>query len=84
MSSDALSEQSSVYDGAGYDEVFGSGQDSDGFSRSSKRETSAQFPGDDVKDYVEGVEEEVVGDDEGEGESDGDEDKDEEIGRAHV
>ena len=41
MSSDALSEQSSVHDEAGYDEVFGSGQVSDGFSESSGRETSA-------------------------------------------
>ena len=77
MSSDVLSEQSSVHDGAGYNEVFGSSQDSDGFSRSSERETSAQSPGDDVEGYVEGVEEEIVGEDEGEGESDGDEDEDE-------
>ena len=41
MSSDALSEQSSVRNGAGYDEVFGSSQVSDGFSESSRRETSA-------------------------------------------
>ena len=61
----------------GYDEVFGLGQESDGFSRSSERETIAYFPGDDVEGYVEGVEEEVVGGDEGEGESDRDEDKDE-------
>ena len=76
MSSDASSEQSSVRDGAGYDEVFGSGQESNGFSGSLERETSAQSLGNDVEDYVEGVEE-VVGEDEGEGESDGDEDEDE-------
>ena len=76
MSSDALSEQSSVRDGAGYDEFFGSGQESDGFSRSSERETSAQSPGDDVEGDVEGVEEKIVGEDEGEGESDSDEDED--------
>ena len=77
MSSVVLSEQSSVHEGAGYDEVFGSGQESNGFSGLSKRETSAQSPGDDVEDYVEGVEEEVVDEDEGEGESHGDEDEDE-------
>ena len=42
-----------------------------------ERETSAQFPGDDIGDYVKGVEEEVVDEDEGEGESDGDKDEDE-------
>ena len=77
MSSDASSEQSSVRNGAGYDEVFGSGQKFDDFSGSSERETSAQSLGNDVEDYVEGVKEELVGKDEGEGESDGDEDEDE-------
>ena len=38
MSSDETSEQSSVRDGAGYDKVFGSGDKSEGFSRSSERE----------------------------------------------
>ena len=61
MSSDASSEQSSVRDGAGYDEVFGSGQESDSFSGSSGRATLAQSPSDNVEDYVEGVEEKVVG-----------------------
>ena len=78
MSSDVSSEQSSVHDGAGYDEVFGSGQESDGFSRSSKRETLAQSPGDDVEGDVEGVEEKIVGEDVREGESDGDEESYEE------
>ena len=77
MSSVALSEQLSVHKGASYDEVFGSGQESDGFSGSSEREMSAQSPSDDVEEYVEGIEEEVVDEDEGEGESDGDEDEDE-------
>ena len=49
MSSDALSEESSVRKGAGYDEAFGSGDESKGFSRSSKRETSTQSPNGDVK-----------------------------------
>ena len=75
MSSDVTSEQSSVRDGVSYDEVFGSSHESKGFSRSSKRETSAQSPNGDVESYVEGNEEEVVDEDEGEEESD--EDKDE-------
>ena len=41
MSSDTSSDQSSVRDGAGYNEVFGSGQESDNFSELSGRETSA-------------------------------------------
>ena len=55
MSSDASSDQSSVHDGVGYDKVFGLGQESDNFSESSGRETSAQSPSDDVEDYVVGV-----------------------------
>ena len=58
MSSDEKSEQSSVRDGAGYDEVFGLGDESEGFSRSSKRETSAQSPNDD-ESYTEESEEVV-------------------------
>ena len=73
MSSDATSEQSSIRNGVGYDEVFGSGQESEGFSGSSERETLAQSP--DVEIYVEGNEEEVVDKDEGEEESDKDEDE---------
>ena len=64
MSSDEKSQQSSVRDGAGYDEVFGSGDESEGFSHSSERETSAQSP-DDGESYI-GKSEEVV--DEGEDE----------------
>ena len=81
MSSDEKIEQSSVHNGAGYDEVFGSGDEAKGFSRSSEREMSAQSPDDGVESYI-GESEEVV--DEGEDEveegeresgSDGDEDE---------
>ena len=41
MSSDALCEESSVHEGAGYDEAFGSGHESEDFSLSSERGTSA-------------------------------------------
>ena len=80
MSSDEMSGQLSVRDGVGYDEIFGSGDESEGFSRSSESETSAQSPDDDVESYTK-ENEEVV--DEGEDEveegeresgSDGDED----------
>ena len=77
MLSVASSKQLLVHEGASYNEVFGSGQESDCFSGLSERETFAQSPGDDVEEYVEGVEEEVVDEDEGEGESDGDKDEDE-------
>ena len=80
MSSDEKSEQSSVHDGAGYDEVFGSGDESEDFLRSSERETSAQSPDED-ESYT-GESEEVVNEGEDEVEegerkngSDGDEDK---------
>ena len=36
----------------GYDEAFGLGDESEGFSRSSKRETPAQSPDGDVESYV--------------------------------
>ena len=42
MSSDAMSEQSSVCEGTGYDEAFGSGIELEDFSPSSGRETSTQ------------------------------------------
>ena len=42
MSSDVMSEESSVREGAGYDEAFGSGVEFEDFSPSSRRETSAQ------------------------------------------
>ena len=38
MPSDALSEESSVREGAGYDKTFGSGDESEAFSPSSERE----------------------------------------------
>ena len=80
MSSDKKSEQSSVRDGAGYDEVFGSGDESEGFLRSSERETSAQSPDED-ESYT-GESEEVVNKgkdevEEGERESGSDGDEDE-------
>ena len=37
-----MSKESSVHEGAGYDEAFGSGDESEDFSPSSGRETSAQ------------------------------------------
>ena len=85
MSSDAMSEESSVREGAGYNETFGSGDESEDFSPSSGRETSAQsFDGED-ECYAEeseevGVEVEkegswVDGDDAHDGE-DGDDDED--------
>ena len=42
MSSDTMSEELSVRKGAGYDEAFGSGVESEDFSPSSGRKTSAQ------------------------------------------
>ena len=44
MSSDALSEELSVRERAGYDETFGLGDESRDFSPSSEREMSAQSP----------------------------------------
>ena len=44
MSSDALCEESSVHEGAGYDEAFGSGHESKDFLLSSERGTSARSP----------------------------------------
>ena len=67
MSSDASCEESSVREGAGYDEAFGSGDESEDFSPSSERETSAQSPDSDVESYTEGGEEaEDGGEDEAE------------------
>ena len=42
MSSDVMSEESSIREGTGYDEAFDSGDESEDFSPSSGRETSAQ------------------------------------------
>ena len=78
MSREATSEQSSVREGAGYDEVFGSGHEPDeGFSWSSERETSAQSSDEEVESC--GGEDEVVS----EGEERDDEDEEGE-GRERV
>ena len=57
MSSDASSEESSVRKGVGYDETFGSGDESENFSPSSGRETSAQSPDGEDESYAEGSKE---------------------------
>ena len=61
MSSDALSEESSVREGAGYDKAFGSGDESEDFSPSLGRETSAQSLDSEDEGYAEGSEEVGVG-----------------------
>ena len=68
MSSDASYEESSVREGAGYDEAFGSGDESEDFSPSSERGTSARSPDDD-ESYTKGGKDEVK---EGREEDDGD------------
>ena len=65
MSSDETSEQSSIHEEAGYDEVFGSGDEFESFLQSSERKTSAQSPDNDVKSYVKENEKEVVDEVEG-------------------
>ena len=83
MSKEVTSEQSSVCEGAGYDEVFDSGHEpDDGSSYSTERETSAQSPDEEIECYDREDEEEVVNESEGEvdgreeeRDSDGDEDK---------
>ena len=57
MSSDMMSEESSVRKGAGYDEAFGSGVESEDFSPSLGRETSAQSFGGEDECYAEESEE---------------------------
>ena len=57
MSSDALSEELSVLEEAGYDETFGSDDESEDFSLSSKRETSAQSLNGEDNGYAEESEE---------------------------
>ena len=61
MSSDALSEESSVREGAGYDEAFSSGDESEDFSPSLGRETSAKSLDGEDEGYAEGSEEVGVG-----------------------
>ena len=80
MSSDEKSEQSSVRNEAGYDKVFGSGDEFEGFLHSSERETSAQSPDEDESYTRESEEVVIEGEDkveegERESESDGDEDE---------
>ena len=72
--SEATSEQSSVHEGAGYNEVFPSGHGLDeGLSWSSERERSARSPVDEEEDFDKDEVEERDGDedDEGEGENEG-------------
>ena len=87
MSSDTMSEESSVREGAGYDEAFGSSDESEDFSPSSGREMSTQSLDDEDEGYTEESEEVGVkvgkegslvdGDDDHNGEDgDGDEDDD--------
>ena len=57
ISSDAMSEESSVREGAGYDEAFGSGDESKDFLPSSGREMSAQSLDGEDAGYAEGNEE---------------------------
>ena len=76
MSIEAISEQSLVREGAGYDEVFQIGHEpEEGLSWSSERETLARSPDEDVESYIgEGDEEEIdEGEVEGGGEVEGDE-----------
>ena len=68
MSSDASCEESSVREGAGYNEAFGSSDESEDFSPLSKRGTSARSPDGD-EGYTEGGKDEV---EEGRGEDKGD------------
>ena len=58
MSSDASCEESSVHERAGYDEAFGSGDESEDFLTSSERGTSARSP-DGNESYTEGGKDEV-------------------------
>ena len=57
MLSDVMSEESSVREGAGYDEAFDSGDESEDFSPSSGRETLALSLDSEDEGYAEGSEE---------------------------
>ena len=75
MSREVISEQSSIREGAGYDEVFQTGQKPEkGHSWSLERETSARSPDEDG-DYIGEEDEEEIdkGEVKGEGEVDGEE-----------
>ena len=77
MSRGAINEQSSVHEGAGYDEVYQTGHElKEGHSWSSERETSARSPEEDEEDYIgkEDEEERDEGEVEGDGAMEGDED----------
>ena len=83
MSSDAMSEELSVREGAGYDKAFGSGVESEDFSPSSGRETSTKSLDGKDECYAEDLEIEVGkeswtdgGDAPDEEENDGDESDD--------
>ena len=73
MSSDASCEELSVREGAGYDEAFGSGNESEDSSIPLERETSAQSPDGD-ESFAEGDKDKERGDgnDEDEMDVDGD------------
>ena len=57
MSSDTLSEELSVREGADYDETFGSGNEYEDFSSSLEREMMAQSPDGEDENYAEGSDE---------------------------
>ena len=57
MSSNVMSEESSIHEGAGYDEAFNSGDESEDFSPLLGREMSAQSLDGKDEGYVEGSEE---------------------------
>ena len=57
MLSDVMSEELSVCEGASYDEAFGSSDESEDFSPSLGRETSAQSLDGEDEGYAEGSEE---------------------------
>ena len=70
MSRGAINEQSSVRKGAGYDEVYQTGQEpKEGHSWSSERETSARSPDKDWENYIGEEDEEEI--DEGEVDGEG-------------
>ena len=80
---EAMSELSSVYEGAGYDEVYQSGYElEEGLSWWSEKEPSTHYPDDEMESYDRGEGEEVEGkDDNDEGGEDeeygGEDDRDE-------
>ena len=69
MSREVISEQSSIREGASYDEVYQTGQEpKEGHSQSSEREASARSPNEDGENYIGEEDEEEI--DEGEIEDD--------------